>query len=250
MITRFIEIPNLPEKDVAVAAASGTYAEIISRLNDYGIEVLQIQPSKQLSKPVCCHTDMLCHHLGSNQIVVAKDEIQLIKELKKLNFNVIESSKSLSYDYPHDVYLNAARVGNYLFAGKELDTAIVKYYNDIKVKIEFVRQGYAKCSVAVIDRNSIITADKSIAEVAGNLGINVLQVTPGFIKLEGYDYGFIGGCCGFIGKNKIAFTGSLREHPDYLKIKFFIESRGIEIVTLTNGELMDIGGIIPLKEFV
>jgi hypothetical protein len=249
--TDFIEIPNLPRGDVAFAAASGTYPEIIDGLHKMGIEVLQTQPSKYLNTPVCCHADMLCHHLGGNRIMVAKGEIQLAKELKKYNFIVIESNDYLSCNYPQDIRLNAARVGNYLFANKNIDNTILEYYKkSSKIKTVFVRQGYAKCSEAIIDGNSIITADKAITEAARGLGVDVLQITPGHIKLEGYDYGFIGGCCGLIGKHKLAFTGDLHMHPDYLRIKDFIENKKVEIVSLTSGELIDIGGIIPLKEFV
>ena len=251
MKTDFIEIPNLPKGDVAVAAASGTYHEIISSLRKIGIDVLQMPPSQRLSTPVCCHADMLCHHLGGNQIIVAKGENRFSEELKKQNFKVIESDEYLSCDYPHDILLNAARVGNHLFANKAIDSTILKCYkkND-EITIEFVRQGYTKCSVAMVDSNSIITADKSIAETARKLGMDVQQISPGYIKLDGYDYGFIGGCCGLIGKHKIAFTGNLHTHPDYVQIKTFIESKKIEIVPLTNGDLIDIGGIIPLKEFI
>ncbi|HEX3038610.1 MAG TPA: hypothetical protein VHO94_06420 [Oscillospiraceae bacterium] len=251
MKTDFIEIPNLPRGDVAVVVTSGTYPEIVAGLCKMGIEVLQTQPSKQLSTPVCCHADMLCHHLGGNKIMVVKGEIILANELKLHNFIVTEANDYLGSDYPHDILLNAARIGNYLFTNKNLDKSMSEYYKrNSEIKTVFVSQGYTKCSVAVIDGNSIITADKAIAEAARELGLNVLQISPGHIKIEGYDYGFIGGCCGLIGEHKIAFTGDLHTHPDYLQIKNFIKGRNVEIVQLTDKGLIDIGGIIPLKEFV
>lgn len=250
MKTDFIEIPNLPKRDVAVAAASGTYPEFIRRLQEFGIEMLQIQPSKRLSTPVCSHADMLCHHLERDQIIVAKGEETLLKEFRRLNFIVTESSSYLDDHYPDDILLNAARVGHSVFAHKEIDNAVLDYYKRNKIHIEFVRQGYAKCSVAVIDQNSIITADEKIAEAASKFGANVLKISPGYIKLDGYNYGFIGGCCGLISNSKIVFTGDLHMHPDYLRIKNFIESRNIKIISLTDGELVDVGGIIPLKEYV
>lgn len=250
MTTNFIETPNLPSTDVALVAASGTYPEIIQSLNDFGIETLQICPSKLLSTPVCCHADMLCHHLGGNQIIVAKGEEYLINNLKEYGFAITESNSKLESEYPQDIPINAARIGNHLFANMMLDSTIAEYCKSSRVDITYIRQGYTKCSIAVVDHNSIITADNCIADAARKLGIDVLKISPGFITLKGYDYGFIGGCCGLIGKNKIAFTGSLQSHPNYIQIRDFIENKQVEIIILTDENLVDIGGIIPLKEFL
>ena len=111
----------------------------------------------------------------------------------------------------------------------------------------FVAQGYANCSVAVVDEHSIITADCGIAKACRAAGLDVLQICPGFIRIPVYDTGFIGGCCGKLGADQLAFTGRLDSHPDGMKIRAFIKECGVQIIELTDEPLFDIGGLLQLK---
>ena len=247
----FIKTPNLPQSDVALIAISGTYPKIITALKALGIETIEIKPCGNLSEPVSSHTDMLCHHLGKNQIIIAEqgDGGYLKAKLKNYGFEVISSNKCISMLYPYDVPLNAARVGHYLIANQAvLDNKIMEFCKKNGIKIINVKQGYAKCSTIVVDEHSIITADQSIERAAIEARIDTLLIEQGHITLPGCDYGFIGGACGFIGKNKIAFTGNIHKHSSYAKIKNFLDRKGIQMISLTDDDLIDIGGIIPLKE--
>lgn len=246
---RFIKTPNLPESDVALIAVSGTYQKIIDALNELGIETIMVKPNRSLSKPVNSHADMLCHHLGNNKIIVAQGEVYLKSKLESHGFEVIDSNKCISKLYPYDVPLNAVRVGNYLIANQtSLDNMIVDYCIENSIKIIHVKQGYTKCSTIVVDDNSIITADPSIAKAAMTVQIETLVIEEGYIKLQGCNYGFIGGTCGFIGKTHIAFTGNIKSHPSYDKMKNFLDKKGIKMVSLSSDALVDVGGLIPLKE--
>ena len=76
----------------------------------------------------------------------------------------------------------------------------------------------------------------------------MLLIQPGHIQLPGYDTGFLGGCCGKLAADKLAFTGQLDLHPDGQRIQSFLEQRGVTAVELTTGPLIDVGGIVPLME--
>jgi len=244
----FLQTPNLPESDVALVAMSGTYQIIINAIIALGIQVIEIRPCKTLSKPISSHADMLIHPLGNKQIIVESGEEYLKHQFIQHGFDVLSSNVCVSSVYPHDVLLNAGRIGNRMIANiAALDKTIIRYCAENRIHIIPVKQGYAKCSIIVIDDHSIITADQSIAEAASVAGIDVLTITQGAVELQGYDYGFIGGACGMIGKNMLAFTGNIQMHPDYLKIKNYCSSRNVELISLTNTALIDIGGIIPLK---
>lgn len=246
---RFIKTPNLPQADVGLMAVSATYPEILIALEKIGIEVIPVKPMPMLEIPIQSHADILCHHLGDSHIVVAKRENILQSELKKYGFNVTESTTLITSPYPKDTVLNAARVGNCLIANfKSLDPQISDYCFKADITPIKVKQGYAKCSVAVIDENSIITSDNGIGQAAEKAGIDVLKIRPGYIKLPGYSYGFIGGCCGMIGRKHLAFAGNPIYHPDFLKIKAFLERRQIKITVLSERALLDVGGMIPLME--
>jgi hypothetical protein len=244
----FIKLPNLPEGDTALAAVSFAYPDILRALRALGMELIEIQPGRCLPGPVGSHADMLLHHLGGNQMVTARGEASLKDTLRQFDFEVIESNGCLSERYPDDVPLNAARVGNFLFCRQDsLDLEIGRYCSRHGVSVIPVRQGYARCSTVVVSESAIMTADSSIAQAAESADLDVLRIRPGHVRLEGYPYGFLGGACGMIGKNKLAFAGNVGLHPDYEAIKKFCGNRNVETISLADMPLTDIGGILPLK---
>ena len=95
--------------------------------------------------------------------------------------------------YPRDCALNACIAGGRFF--HRLDASSPEALANLPAGLETVNiaQGYAKCSVCVVDGRSVITADRGIAKAALSAGLDVLTVTPGYIELEGFDCGFIGG---------------------------------------------------------
>lgn len=247
----FIKTPNLPQSKVSLVLISSEAGKnIISELEKMDIEVIRVPPCNDIQEPVSRHPDMLFHHLGDNKIVYYKNACQSVcKRLNELGFELIESRKTLTADYPDDIALNAARIGSSLICNeKHLDKTISTYCNINNIHIINVKQGYAKCSTVVIDEKSIITADSSIEAEAEKNGIEVIKTREGFISLPGYDYGFIGGCCGKLSKDTVAFCGDIKNHPDYDAIKKFLNNRGIEIKMLGKERLKDIGSIIPLME--
>ena len=76
--------------------------------------------------------------------------------------------------------------------------------------------------------------------------MNVLRIHSGDILLPGYPYGFIGGCCGKLAPDVMAFAGKLDSHRDSKHISAFLNTRGIKIVELLDGELLDVGGLVAL----
>lgn len=154
-------------------------------------------------------------------------------------------SQDLGNDYPQDIAFNAACTGKYfihslantnerlLLAAKAMDMVLVD-----------VKQGYTKCSVVVVDWNAIITYDEGIAQACEKFhGLEVLKISPGFIRLDGYDTGFIGGTSGRVG-NEIIFNGNLSSHPDFQRIVKFIEDHGLTCKWFDSYPLTDIGSIL------
>jgi len=151
----------------------------------------------------------------------------------------------LGRDYPADVAFNAVCTGKYfihnlaatneklLLAAKEMGMTLIN-----------VRQGYTKCSVVVVDETSIITYDEGIIAACSKYPeLSVLRVAPGFVRLDGYDTGFIGGASGRVG-NEVIFHGDLFAHPDFTAIVDFIERRGLVCKWFPQFKLTDIGSIL------
>lgn len=243
----FLCYPNLPEGRVTTILISGEAVYLVSALQALRIQPILTLASDRLPKPVRFHPDMLCCYVGNGKAVVAAKEKQLQNRLKCFDVQIIQTEYPLGYQYPRDAGCNVLQIGEHVFYNpKSADKTILQ---ELETKtLHRVSQGYSRCSVAVVDKHSAITADPGLAKAMKQTGLEVLEIQPGQIRLPGYDYGFIGGCCGLISPDRIAFTGSLELHPDGERIKAFLFQRGISYVELTNEPLLDIGGLIPLRE--
>jgi len=121
-----------------------------------------------------------------------------------------------------------------------------------------VPQGYTRCCCLPVDDSSFITSDHGIAKALSSYDIDVLLIEKGHILLPGFDYGFIGGCCGHVmthpatdsctasasADKVIVFNGDLTMHPDHRRIIDFIEAHGIKPVWFEDEPLMDIGSVL------
>ncbi len=153
--------------------------------------------------------------------------------------------KDLGADYPAEAAFNAACTGKYFIhnlscTGEKLLCAA----KAMGMELIDVKQGYTKCSVVIVDENAIITYDAGIVRACRQYPeLQVLQVSPGFVRLDGYDTGFIGGASGRVG-DEIIFHGDLFAHPDFQRIVAFIEKRGLTCRWFPEFKLTDIGSIL------
>lgn len=146
-------------------------------------------------------------------------------------------------EYPNDVALNALRLSDTVYG---LESAVSSMIRERAKRFVPVRQGYTRCSCAAIRENAVITADRGLASVLKKDGADVLTIRPGYILLEGYDYGFIGGAGGKISENEYVFFGDVTAHPDYPEMKDFAAAHGVRLIPLSSEPLTDYGGLICL----
>lgn len=242
-----IELPNLPKSKVTRVALSAKAGEAIKKLNFLGIKTVAIKSDLRLPVPVNSHADIQMLHTGGNNIFCHKGFFATGERLD--NFCYTEINQPVGNKYPEDVRLNCTFVGDKLIcnphtiAPEVLNFAVKNEYTIIPVN-----QGYARCSICIVNENAIITDDISVYAAAQNFFNNVLFVSKGSVRLSGYNYGFIGGCCGKLDKNVIAFNGVIESHDDCNKIIDFMSRNNMTVCELTNERLEDIGGIIPLIE--
>jgi len=222
--------------------------EIEQNLIKLGVTPVKLRGFDKFGKfhPLSCHPDMFCFNLGKSDWIFFDEVYKTNKNIiDSLDINVIVTKNPVSCEYPRDVGLNAAIVGNNLICNvKYTDIKIIDHAYFTGKNIIDVKQGYTKCSVCIVDENSIITSDESIEQKAAHNNINVLLIEKGNIDLNGYNYGFIGGCTGLINKNKLAFTGNIKNHPNYREIKDFCINRGVEIISLSAQKLYDYGSLL------
>ena len=246
---QFIRKPNLPTGDVSAVAISADATEAITKLHSLNIETFIINQNLNLPIPVNSHADLQMLHLGNNTILASSEHLCAGEFDKK--FDITAIGAELGNEYPSDVLLNCKIIGKNIFLNtKTIAKEILNFAQNNGLTLINVNQGYTGCSICAINESAIITDDISIYRSAQNFLNDVLFISKNSIRLNGYDYGFIGGCCGKLSHNKLAVNGRIESHKDCNKIIDFLNKYDIEIIELTSEILTDIGGILPLCEKV
>ncbi|GLC28717.1 DUF6873 family GME fold protein [Clostridium omnivorum] len=215
-------------------------------LKNLNFNILKVPPCKNLYTAVCGHPDMLLNIVEDNTIVLHKDIDKNFSDYLSSKYkNVIFSSKSLSNNYPDDIMLNALNLTEiFLHLLKYTDANLLNLVSN--KKMINIKQGYSKCSTAIINHNAIITSDTGIAKALYTEKLDVLLLPPGDILLPGLDYGFIGGCCGLVEDNLLAFYGNLQFYKYGYEVISFLKKHKVEPLFLRNGKLIDRGSIFKL----
>lgn len=240
--------PNLPQYKVHEVAVSDYSDILIKKLNELNINPVVTSRSSNLDKSICYHTDMLMLHLQGNTILADESQKNNIVKYLTMGYELRFINIDIKSPYPYDSFLNAVVLGDKLICCKNtihkdvIDCAVNNNYQIINVN-----QGYTKCSVCIINDSAIITDDESLYRACGNI-IDTLYISKGSIKLDGFDYGFIGGCTGLIDKDKLLFNGDINYHKDCNRIIDFLGLHDIKPVIIESQPLTDIGSILPLTE--
>lgn len=220
--------------------SEGLRKEFYDYILSKGYEIIQVKKNTRVYESIQSHPDIFIYSLGS-KIVVAPSTVEQLPE--RILPYIIPGENKIRYKYPGNICYNIARVGRYCI---HLTT-----HTDPKIKtLEkkqwiHVNQGYSKCNVAVINESAVITSDTGIHRTLKDYPIESLLIRPGFIKLEGLNYGFIGGATIAL-EDEIVFYGDIRKHPDYSLIKAFVEKFGLKPVFF-EFPLEDIGSGIHLS---
>lgn len=184
-----------------------------------------MEPLLNVAPPISNHPDLIFCRLKGDRVLMGDRSL-------------------LQAEYPGDVRYNACSTGKYFIHNlKFTDEKLLKEARDMGLIPVDVKQGYAKCSIVVVDEDSIITYDRGIAAACSEAGLDVCLVSPGHVKLDGYPTGFIGGASGRVG-DEVIFNGDLSAHPDFEKIKSFIEGKGLGLRFFAQWSLEDIGSIV------
>lgn len=218
-----------------------TDKKAVDALKAYGFDVVLTKKLKKLNPAVDGHTDL--------QIIKVKDEFIACPECfnyykDKLNVNLICGNSELDFEYPKDIFYNAAILGEFAVHNFQFTDSVLRECIKRNFLFEInTKQGYSKCSICVVSDNAIITEDENIYKAVSEFEIDVLKINKGDIKLKGFNYGFFGGATGLF-ENKLFINGELKYHIDADKIKQFCEKYNKEVIELKKGEITDIGSIL------
>ena len=234
-----------------VLASSSLSDSCEERLKELGFLPIKMPPYERLQKGVASHPDMLVFFMGNKYICTNEyysSAKEVFEQINSLGYSPILSDEIPNDVYPNDIIFNALPLGD-LIIGLEsnLSVSLKREAASLGKKTVNVKQGYTKCSAAKISENAIVTSDSGIAGICSRHGIDVLKVSEGHVKLEGYSTGFIGGTCGIF-EDAVYFCGSLSTHPDCEKIKDFCQKHEKRCISLSNEPLFDVGSLFFLSK--
>ena len=224
---------------------------LISALEREGFRAVVMPNDTRLPVPVSSHADMLLFPL-EDKIFISKgyagvclDELKIIKDY---GYTVVLCDGEPRNEYPYDILFNIALVGNNAIGNlRYADRTVMEYLIKNQYSTHTVKQGYAKCSSVILGDKAVISADSGILSAARAIGVDTLHIENSpTVSLEGYDYGFLGGACGYF-DTTLYFCGDISLHPEYEQMSSFCEKHGISLCSLCENQLYDVGGIFFLK---
>ena len=244
MTERFIENSGLPRSKVTAVLIGAKYSSYIHVLEKLGISAIKVPGNPDISEYIMFHADMSIFHGGLDELFITESNANLLHKMHNYT-DIIHILDKCDLNYPNDVKTNACLIGDILLCNeKGTSKRIIEFAERRGCRIVFVNQGYVKCSVCVLNENTIITDDRSIESASNRNGLNVLRYDGNDVVLKGYDRGFIGGTCGKISSNEIVFTGRFKTD----EIERFANDAGITVKYLSDKAPYDVGSIIPIKE--
>ena len=250
-MSNYVEHANLPHNAKRIVIGE-EYKDLLDKaLTELETEPIFCPANPYVNKKLASHVDLSVLHTGRDEIFLAPNLMssQFSKLLEDEGFKTIFPLVNMTEIYPNDSFFNLCVLkDSFFYSPKASEKSIINTLIEKKMKPIPVKQGYCRCAVCIVNDRSIITSDMGIAAAAHVNGINCLLISPGYISLAGYDYGFIGGASFKLSDGKICFTGTLDCHPDQFRILDFLSANNVQPVFLTNKPLFDIGSAVPLTE--
>lgn len=232
----FVKTPYLPQKTATVFVAD---CDIENARTLRPPEIECMPPSMRR------HADLGICVVSKGCVVCAPEVYAFYKaSLSAYGFEVVAGKKKLGGTYPHDCAYNACVVGKICLMNTKIsDEVLANTLLKKGITPVHVNQGYAKCSVCVVGKDLILTDDEAIRRAAESVGIRVISAPRGFVRLDGFSYGFIGGATGMLDKHTLLINGIPPAEASFLRE---LCDEGIKVKYLKKTPVYDIGSIIPL----
>lgn len=247
---KLLRSPYIPGgKVIAMLVSHDMPEEMVNTLKGIVPVLIRTMPMAGLPTPVSNHPDMQLVIPTEGVIVHAPNlHPQVAAQLRALGYELVPGETNPAGNYPGDVAYNVAVVGRHAFLNtRYADRVVLNWLEKTGKTISHVNQGYAKCSVCILNEEALITADEGIFRVARGLKMDALLIPPQkSISLPGYDYGFIGGSTGLVSRCEMVFGGDARMLDSAEEILSFLQKHGVQPVSLGSCAVLDLGSLIPL----
>jgi len=214
--------------------------EIFDHLTDYSEEVFRFQTFGQTYSSISCHPDIFLFKDCNDWILAPNCPVELRLRFDALGVRYLIGDSVVGEKLSDSCYYNALSTNNFFFHRRGYTDPLILSHQKNK-QIIYLPQSYTRCSLLNIGQNAFITSDVGIHKTLKKHTLETFYFSPEEIRIETHRYGFLGGTCG-IYDNKIFFLGNPLKHKDGRGLCDFIESHGLEVISLSNDYLYDGGG--------
>lgn len=224
-------------------------AEVFSFLKKLNINYYKSCSLDFLYTPVNTHPDMQIHFINDKTAVVAPSAFLYYRSVLPDCITLYKGYRDPGSTYPEDCAYNVANLGKKVIGNLiYTDNKIKEIYSQMGYDFISVKQGYTKCNLCIVDKNSVITEDEGLSKTLSENGINVLKLSYTEVELKGFKNGFIGGASGLISDNTLILLGNLDLHSEKNIIKSYLSKRGVDIICLLSTKLKDFGSILYVND--
>lgn len=247
MSQKRILLHMISTKIKSVIVSKDISAESVKTLNSFGIDVLFSFDNKNVLPALSKHTDMQIAKINENKFVCAPECYEYYSRLLcGSDIELLKGNTYLSCNYPADIAYNIVITDKYAIHNFRHTDDVIKSNIDSLKKID-VRQGYTSCTLCLISSKAAITSDVGIKNALVSNDFDVLCVNDEHILLPGFDHGFLGGASFMLNESTLAVNGDIETHSDSKLIIDFCLSYGVSVVSLSKGNIVDIGSVISLQ---
>jgi hypothetical protein len=219
------------------------------KLEELEYEIVLIKRNNNVYEEISAHSDIFACKVG-NKIFIDQNRFQEF-DLNGTNYEIVYGEK-IGYNYPDDIKYNVCIAGKKAIHNfKYTDRVLKEELINSKYELINVNQGYTKCSIALIDDNSVITGDKGIYNSLSKSKFDILYLDyePDIKLLTNTGYsmkkGFIGGSIVRLKDNIIVF-GDLEKIDNQNQIRNFIQRKNLKIIEFKGLDVIDYGGVIEI----
>jgi hypothetical protein len=219
--------------------------EAKNKLSQFG-KLMELETSDITYDAISGHPDIFFHQMGNTLFYAPNLPDKFKQLLAQEGIHAISGEQDVGAKYPASSSYNAVSTTGLLVHNfRNTDASLTITADD--ANLIHVDQGYTRCNLLALDDDHFITSDNGIQLVLHRFDKDCLYVNPAGIKLEGFDHGFFGGCCGILDK-EVFILGALHSIPDGNAVRKYLGKNGYTITELFDGPLFDGGSIIFLPQ--
>lgn len=214
--------------------------------------VFKLPQNQKTYAPVNNHPDLYGCAMGNNKWVLEPNLYQaLVKAYGQLDHNIfIRGHHELGSRYPTTCYYNHLVFDDVLLGNENcFDPQVIILAKESLLKTLSVKQGYIRCTTALIGKKLILTSDRGVQSVLMSQfkDYNILFVDPADILLQGFPHGFIGGCLLQAAPGEIYAYGNISKHRQFNEIERALRNESYKLIYSEDFPLEDIGSVLMLE---